>query len=435
MGRLIRILIAAVLSAALFLPAGCDGCGGESRPDDVGDIYTENPSELSGSIKVALPSTGDKREIFNNAIDEYKKTRPNVTVTPEWKTSDEFYLSYKTDISSGSNVFPDAALIDHVYVQGLAGLNLIANVTSVTEHYKELYVDNLIEANALDGRYYAFPFSANTVQLYVNDDIMGGVPVPATYAEFLTAGTAISAANPDKSVFSLSTGVDYKGFGAMLYLSWTARNGGTILSSDMKTALLNGEKSKRTLGQWKQIIDNEWANPSLSNEGNFYLGKVAMLEMGCWSVPTVENAGLNVSIHPLFSLDAGSENNNSVLGLYSMCVTNQSDINKVKIAADFSAFISAYTQIQVDYAKASKCLPVTKEGVADEFFAADKWKPFCDALPGAIRRPGSPEWQFIETEIGNMYMKVVMEQSSIDDAAAYHQNRVQKRLDEYYGGL
>ena len=435
MKKLLLVLLSVVMC---FSVAACSFGGGGDIPDV--DLSVEDPTTLSGEISVALPSTGNKRQILQKAIDSYMEARPNVTVKAEWKTEDNFYNSYKIDVSGGL-VFPDAAFIDHVYVQNLASLDLVADITSVLgdQNAQDFpYIKNLVKANMLDGKAYGFPFNANTVALFYNKELMGDHEVPKTYAEFKTVAAELVKENPalKNKVFSLSTGVDYRNFGAMMFISWLGRNDGQILSDDLRNSNFNSEEVKTTLEQWKEIIDNEWASAALSNEGNFYNGEVAMLEMGCWKVydllESEANAG-KYGVTNLFTVKEGVEAQ-SILGLYSMCVTKQKDVNQMKIAADFSKYISTHLETQVEYAKEAKGLPVTEEAVKDTYFQSENWKPFTDALYTAAMRPGSAEYPTIETEIANMYMKVVMGSASIEDAMSKGHKKVQDTLDELFEG-
>lgn len=427
---------AALLFCAVVMVFSAVGCGGDSM--GYVDLSVEDPTQLSGSIKVALPSTGNKRAVLQKGVEAYTASRKNVKVNVEWKTEDNFYNSYKIDVSGGL-VFPDAAYIDHVYIQSLAALDLVADVTTVLgdkEAEDFPYIKNLVSASALNDRDYGFPFSANTVALYYNKKLMGDNPVPTTYAEFQTTAAKLLADNPalKNKVFSLSTGIDYRSFGAMMFISWLERNGGQILSDNLKKSKFNSEEVKTTLKQWEDIIQKNYANATLSGEGDFYLGDVAMLEMGCWKVPDLleseENAG-KYGVAPLFSVKEGVAAK-SILGLYSMCVTKQNDVNKMKIAADFSKFLSTYNETQIAFAKEAKSLPVTEAAAKDAYFQSASWKPFTDALYNASKRPGSPEYSTVEAQLGNMYMKVVMGTATVEKAMNDAHAKMQEALDELY---
>lgn len=434
-----KIIMSVLFMISLLGLYGCVFNGGQTINDDF-DLVVDDPTALSGTVKIALPSAGGKRVILEAVIEEYRKQRPNVTVQVEWKASDDFYLSYQIDVSTGL-VFPDVAFIDHVYIQSLAALNLIIPVNQSINQVKDQYIDNLVNATALDGKLYGYPFSANTLALFYNKDILGNRSVPTTYQEFIEVGTSIHQQEQSKpveqrnQVFSLSTGADYKNFGALIFVSWLSRLNGQMLSADLQTSYINQEPTKQVLTLWKDIIDRGWANPALSNEGLFYVGKVAFLEMGNWIIPTVfgDNAKSNFGVAPLFSLTENGEKN-SALGLYALCVTRQSDENRMRLAADLSQFISTNTQVQIDYAKNANLLPVTKEAAQDVFFQQDAWKVFIDALPLAALRPGSPEWPTIQDEIGNMFMKVVLGRETITNAVNDAHNKVQRRLDDFYKG-
>lgn len=256
---------------------GCNFGQTDQGPGDDFSLNIEDPSTLAGDVKIALPSSGGKRDILTSVVEEYKKTRPNVNVEVEWKSSDDFYLSYQIDVSTGL-VYPDAAFIDHVYIQSLASLDLIYPIDESIADVEDLYIDNLTSATMLDGKNYGYPMSANTMALFYNKDIVGDLPIPTTYEEFLTVGQqiyereALKAQEERNSVFSLSTGADYKNFGALLFTSWVGRLGGNLLSDDLKTSQLNSEEVIEVLGMWQDLCERGWANPALSNEGLFYLG-------------------------------------------------------------------------------------------------------------------------------------------------------------------
>ena len=417
---------------------GTTGTDTETTTEDPNSLAVADPTQLSGDVKIALPSAGGKRAVLETVIEEYRLSRPNVNVEVEWKASDDFFLSYQIDVSTGL-VYPDVAFIDHVYIQYLAALDLINPIDSNLSDVEDLYIDNLMNATALNGLHYGYPFSANTMALFYNKDIVGDREIPTTYDEFKTVAADIYANEMTKpeddrnQIFSLSTGADYKDFGALLYVSWLARMNGSILSPDLKTSLLSSDESKAVLGMWKEIVDNGWANPALSNEGLFYMGKVAFLEMGNWAIPYLfgEDDVAEFGVAPMFSFtEAGS--NNSALGLYALCITKQDDLNRMRIASDLAKFISTNTAIQINFAKATNLLPVTKEAAQDEFFQDPIWKVFIDALPEAALRPGSPEWPAIQDEVGNMFMKVVLGRNTIDEATAYADEEIQAKLDQFY---
>jgi len=420
----------------LFLSIACTLCGCNNTSDSNNQSSSSN-DEWQGNIVIALPSSGTNKDLIDNAIIEYNKLRPNVNVQIDYKTTNDFYLSYKSDITNKFN-YPDAAFIDHVYIQTLAASNLIAPVD--ISDVKDLYVDNIIEANALNNTYYGFPFSANTICLFYNKDIIGDNKVPETYEEFLQVGQTIYnkeiSKTPEKQnkVFSLPTGNQAQDFGTFILTSWIAREGGNYLSNDLKTSCINSNEFKKAISKWKEIIDKGFANSEASNEDLFYAGKVAFIEMGCWKIPDLieNNTYGNFGVAPLFTLEENKEAN-SVLGLYSMCVTKQEDAKKMKLAEDFCKFISTNTKIQIAYAKDSKLLPVTKEACQDEYYLKPEWKVFIDAMPLAARRPGSPIWSTtIQVEVGNLITKVATGKVTVDVGVNTVHNKVQSKLDQLY---
>ena len=421
------LAICLLLSAAVFT-----GCLGKiDRGDFDIDLRVEDPSTLQGSIRIALPSSGNKRDVFDEAITRYKATRPGVTVNVDWKPLDDFYQSYQTDVATGL-VFPDAAYIDHVYAQSLAEFEMIAVLNSVFDH--KPYITGLAETGKLGDNYFGFPFTANSTALFYNKDIIGNTP-PATYEEFKATCARVkleqAAAGTNYNPFTLWLGATAREYGSMTLNSWVARHNGMLLSPDLKTSRINSEPVKKALAQWKEIHDNGWVNRETHEEGLFYLGQVGMMEIGSWSFAQMSRESVNYSVAPLFPLYEGGPVYSSV-GTGVIVVTTQADENKMKMAADFAKFISTDKILQLNYAKEVQVLPVTKEALEDEYFNTPEWQVFVDMLQKYVARPGSPEWQYICNEVGNMFSNVLTRGQAIDTAVSNCDRLIQNRLDDLY---
>ena len=435
MKKLIAVMLAILMMCALFV--GCNSNVGTVGGGDDSNLSVEDPSTLSGEIRVALQATGKKRPIYEDAIKKYNETRPNVKITPEWKTADNFYNSYMTDVSTGIR-FPDAAVLDHVYIQNLASNGLIASVDSVID--ADDYLEGIMDTNMFEDKCYGFPLSFDTTALYFNKEIIGD-KAPTTWEEFVAICEKVTQEQSVKpeaerfKPFTLWVGSDYKSYGAMQFVSWVKRSGGNLLSDDLKKAQVNSEPVKEVLEKWRTIGVNGWANRNVAEEGLFFEGKVGMMEEGPWQIPMVfkdEASYDKYGVAPLFSLEDGQPAA-SVRGAYTLCVTNQQDINKMRMAADFCRFLSTDTEFQVAMGKETKRIPVTEESVQDEFYQDPIWKVFVDLLDGSTFRPGSPEWPYMDQEIGNMFSKIVNgTATNIDQEAKDCNDRIQKRLDEYY---
>ena len=435
MKKWIAIILAFLLGCTLLV--GCNSNIGTVGGGDDSNLSVEDPSTLSGEIRVALQATGKKRPIYEAAIEKYNETRPNVKITPEWKTQDDFYNSYQTDVSTGIR-FPDAAVLGHVYIQNLASNGLIASVDSAID--ADDYIDGILDTNMFEGKCYSYPLNFDTTALYYNKEIIGD-KAPTTWEEFVAICEKVTQEQSVKpeaerfKPFTLWVGTNYKSYGAMQFVSWVKRHGGNIMSDDLRTAQIDSTASKEALEKWQTIAKNGWANPNIAEEGLFFEGKVGMMEEGPWQIPMVfkdEASYDKYGVAPLFSLKDGQPAV-SVRGVYTLCITNQQDVNKMRMAADFCRFLSTDTEFQVELGKETMRMPATEESMKDEFYQDPIWQVFIKMLDGSAFRPGSPEWPYMDQEIGNMLTKVA--NGTAPDAAREAEacnDRIQKRLDEYY---
>ena len=427
-----RLFISLLIMCFLLAVLAFTGCFGKiDRGNYDVDLRVEDPSMLQGAIRVALPSSGNKRDVFDEAIARYKISRPGITVNIDWKPLDDFFSSYQTDVATGL-VFPDAAYIGHVYAQSLAEHEMIAVLNSVYDH--EPYIAGLSETSKLGDNYFGFPFTANSTALFYNKDIIGNVP-PATYEEFKAICTRVkteqAAAGTNYNPFTLWLGANAREYGSMTLNSWVARHNGSFLSPDLKTSRINSEPVKKALAQWKEIHDNGWVNRETHEEGLFYLGQVGMMEIGSWSFAQMSRESVNYGVAPLFPLYEGGPVYSSV-GVGDIVVTTQADINKMIMAADFAKFISTDKTLQLNFAKETQVLPVTKEAIEDEYFNTPEWQVFVDMLEKHVARPGSPEWPYISNEVGNMFSNILTRGQAIDTAVSNCDRLIQNRLDDLY---
>ena len=428
------LLAGALAMSCIMLLQGCGG-GGWTHKDF--DFTVGDPAALSGEISVMFQQTADKRNMMTAQINKYKQRAPNVTIKPIWITNDDFYLSYLTDITTGKT-FPDAAIIDHIYVQSLAAENLIVSVSSVFE--KDLYLGTVDKLGLYDGRYYGFPTTLNNMALFYNKDIIGETP-PSTWNEFKDVCAKVKSEQDLKSnpanryyAFTQYLGSNTRLFGPTMLCSWVARHGGTLLSEDLKTSHINTQPVIDSLSKMREISANGWANPDTNEEGLFYEGKVGMIEIGSWIIPRVFKASpaANFGIAPLIKMTENGSRS-SVMGAYNMVVTRQKDENKMKIAADFAKFISEDPAFQHNWAKNEMVLPVVKAALeVDDFFTGDMWEPFLAGMEGCSFRPGSPEWPYIEMETANAISQACNGTKTPADAAKDTSNLVQKKLNDFY---
>ena len=409
MKRKIILIFLAIIS--IFTLASC------------GDEKNEN------EIVIWWPSGRVMETIINDAIEEYKETNPNVSIKVVNKPVDAFD-AYKYALNDQRSC-PDIAILDHVYVQALANDKLILNLSSMgSDSIKNLYPETIYSANCYNGANYALPFSANTVVLMYNKDILktcgivnedGTAKAPTTMEELLAACDTISKkgytafAQPQNS------------FSAMEFMSYVSRHGGKVVSDDYKTVLLNSNEVKLAIVDWKQL--SKYANQNSYEEDKFYTGKVAFVEMGSWALTKVtgSSARFDCGFAEMVTIDSEYDNF-SGLGLYSLCISNSTK-NK-ELAYDFAKFLSINKKVQLSYNQEQNLFPVTLEALNDDYYQKnDVLKVYANQLQKVTPRPGTPAWPDLEQAIVNMLVEVVRTNGDYSAIIDKYQKSVQQATD------
>lgn len=385
----------------------------------------------ANEIVIWWPSGSEMQKLINDAIDEYKQINPNVSIRVVKKAGLDVYSAYKIAIND-NNSRPDIAILDHVYVQALAYENLLANLSkygSDTE-VKNKYPENIYAANVYNGSNYGLPLSANTVVLMYNKNILsecGITAIPTTYDELVNACKKVESKGytPFAQPINIS-------FVAMEFASYVARVGGSLISDDYKTVKINSPLVREAIDKWKNL--SKFASQAEYEEGKFYNGKIAFVEMGSWNLSKVSGTGALFECGYTEMVKLSEEYDNySGLGLYSFVVSEKSKIKED--AYEFIKFLSTDKKFQLGFAKAKDLLPVTNEALNDSYYTNDPaLSVFAKQLQKVASRPGTPIWPTMEKQIVNLMYRVVKSSTNeeIESAIADAQSECQKATDRKY---
>lgn len=387
----------------------------------------------SDSLIIWWPSGRAMESIINNAITAFQEDHPEVKVEVVNKSVDAFD-AYRYALND-RNTCPDIAILDHVYIQALAHDGLLANLSEMgADEFSSLYPSSIYQANCYNGDAYAFPFSANTVVLMYNKDILkacgivdenGEAKAPATIDELLEACEIVS--NNGYTAFAQPL----NWFSAMEFASYVARRGGKLVSDDYRQVLIDSPEVKAALADWKAL--SEYVNKNAYEEDKFYTGKVAFVEMGSWSLSKVtgSTARFDCGFAEMVTLDP-TITNYSGLGLYSLCIANSSD--KKDAAYEFAKYLSTDKTVQLAYNREENLFPVTNEALSDPYYAdSEVYRVFASQLQKVAARPGTPVWPDIEQAIVNMLIEVSRSSGDYSSVVSKYQQSTQAATDRLFG--
>ena len=413
------ILILSLMMVGLF--TGCKKTEVQSTESQNGKV----------TLNIWWASQNQFKEPLLEAIKEFEEANPNIIIEPEWMPNFDYYDKYK--IALTGNQAPDIVKIDHVFVQSLGYNDQVYDLSQFeADKIKDKFISSTWEANMYNEHVYALPFDANTLALMYNKDLLSkaGVKPPATLEELIKSSQAVSALG-EEGVYGYTIPFDpgKSGFLSYQFISWIARNGGSILNDDWSKATLNEPEVINALKQLKSLVDTKAAPANVFMENEFYAGKIGMLEMGPWHVPTITNpnAPANFGIVPVVSLKDGIDTY-APLGLYSLSISKTS--KHPEEAYKFIEFLATNEKMQIAYSKATNLMPTLKDAYTDEFYNNDVWKIFIEQLEKTVSRPGSPAWPQIDEAINIAIQEVLTGTKIPEDALKDAEEKINKELNK-----
>lgn len=440
MKKTISILLALMLTMSFVLT----GCGNEKATDSTSnDSETSSSSETSNSSET---STSDEQKTLTiwwaeqdkfkapllEAIRAFEAENPNVTIEIEWTPNFDIYEKYKIALVGGEA--PDIVKIDHVFVQTLGYNDKILDLTQFgANDVKDQFIQSTWAANMYKDAVYALPFDANTLALMYNKDLLdeAGVQPPTTLEELITASQAVNALGKEGvHGYTIPFDPGASGFLSFQFNGWIARNGGSVLNDDWSASTINSPEVINAIYQLKSLIDTDAAPANVFMEGDFYAGKVGMLEMGPWHVPTItkEDAPANFGVVPTFGLAEGIDTY-APLGLYSLAISG--DTKYPQEAYDFVEFLATSEAMHISYSKATNLMPSLISAYENEFYNDETWQMFIKQLESTVSRPGSPAWPEIDQIINDMLQEVLLDVATPEEAAA----KAEEKINEAIAGL
>ncbi len=385
------------------------------------------------TITVWWPSTNSYMKVIQNAKEKFEADNPNCTIKIVKKSGLDLYQAYQVALNDDKSR-PDIAIIDHVYVQSLANEGQLADLSALgaDTEVKELVPENIYNANAYLGKAYALPMSANTVALMYNMTMLkksGINNAPTTYSEFLSdletikngcTEAEVAFAQPINSTFS-----------AMEFVSYVSRLGGSLVSEDCKTVKIDSTEVKNAIAEWVKL--SKFASQNEYEEGKFYNGKCAFIEMGSWNLSKINYNAVELGIKEMLPLMDGGTGY-SGLGLYSLAIAKKSSC--VNEAYKFAKYLSTDKESQIAFAKAGSLFPVTKEALGDTYYTSDQYlSVYASQLEHVTPRPATPIWPFMEKKLVTLLYRCVTATSedTIAQAIATCQSECQSETDRKLG--
>ncbi len=272
------------------------------------------------------------------------------------------------------------------------------------------------------GKLFGLPMYVEGPALIVNDDLVASVP--ATYEQTMALAQQLTTADTFGFMFDIPN--FYFSYG------WLHTYGGYVFGRDATGSLdasdvglanegaIKGGEALAALRYDLGLIPSG-TNYDVAN-GLFVDGALAMIYTGPWAISQYQDAGLNVSVHPVPPLADGTPFS-GFMGVQGVLVNSFSNL-KVE-AANFAKWLSR-KDAQVSMAKLSGRIPASVSAL-DEVMDDPIIAGFGAALLNSEPMPNIPAMGSVWAPMGNA-LTVLTENASADVAAV-----LQQAVDEIQG--
>jgi len=272
------------------------------------------------------------------------------------------------------------------------------------------------------GKLFGLPMYVEGPALVVNDDLVKSLP--ATYDETMALAQQLTTADTFGFMYDI----------ANFYFSyaWIHTYGGYVFGRDANGTLdptdiglanegaVKGGEALKALRFGLDLIPSG-TNNDVAN-GLFVDGALGMIYTGPWAISQYQNAGLNVSVHPIPPLADGTPFS-GFMGVQGVLVNSFTNL-KVE-AANFAKWLSR-KDAQVSMARLSGRIPASMsalELVIDDPIIAG----FGAALVNSEPMPNIPEMGAVWSPMGNALTAIT------EDANANVADVLQQAVDEIKG--
>lgn len=389
---------ALTFGAALFLLAGCAPV--QSGPAGSGG------DERTGTVRVWLfdeANRAAKETVVNEAIAEFRATRPNVEVNVQWVPvagrAEKFAGAFNDPASA-----PDLAEFGNTDLAGYAVTGAFADLGDDLASWPEgKDIDpSVLETAKSGGKIYGLPWYTGMRALYYRTDVFAelGLRPPATLAELTDTARRIRAKRPD--LYGISVGGKYTY--AMLPFLWA--HGGEIAEYDgtMWNSTVNSDRATEGIIRYAELIHDDICPAAQCADFTgtqsvqaFAGGKAAMTIGGDFSRKAMDQGAVKdkYAVMPLPGTETGSIApafaGGNLLGVFRASMRRG-------LAMDFVELLGS-AKYQEKMYLAMGNLP-TLSGVQQKLAANDPFlAPFVETLRAGTKFvPSTPAWSKIDSQ-------------------------------------
>ncbi|HEX2032773.1 MAG TPA: sugar ABC transporter substrate-binding protein [Chloroflexota bacterium] len=290
-----RVMGAAVALAGGAVVAACGGLRGQggAGPQTSAGAGT-SPSKVSGTLRFSFFGSVEEQALWEKISQQFEAKTPGVTVVPEHIPS-AYFTKIQTAIAGGDAA--DVILMEDKPTAGYAKKGFFRELDpfiSADRSFKfEDYHAGLFDGLKYRGKLYGLPQHWLTQSIAYNKQLLSkaGVAYPpadwrdpswnwSTFLETARKLTVREGSNVTQWGFPLT------GYSWTRWRMWVWQNGGDVLSSDLKTCLLDTPQAIEGLQFYADLMNRHHVAPTneerqaaggLDDVNLFAQGKAAMI--------------------------------------------------------------------------------------------------------------------------------------------------------------
>ena len=329
----------------------------------------------------------------------FEEKNPGVEIKVQVTGWDEYWTKLEAAATGGS--LPDIFWMHSTRFYDYANNNILLEVgDAVGDGYKN-FPEDLVKLYEFNGKNYAVPKDFDTIGMFYNKALFdkAGVPYPDgtwNWEQFLDTAKKLTK----DGVYGVAAPMDaQQGYWNSIY-----QNGGNVI--DGKKSGYDLKASQEGLQWWLDLSMKEKISPTQAQFSEtdayamFMSGKVAMVSLGSWMVPGIEQNKEFAKNVGVTYLPKGKVNASIYNGLGYSAAASTKYPEEVKAFLKFTATEEA-NLLQAKYASAIPAYNGTQQGWVDHNKDMDL-KIFVDQLKYGVIFPNSktaPQWRAYENEI------------------------------------
>lgn len=335
----------------------------------------------------------------------------------------------KIVVAFATNTTPDVLELGSDWVAEFSHKGLLLDLTEEAQRQKPLF--QKWEPVTFQGRLYGYPWLLGTRSLFYNKGLMfranlDTLDVATTWDEWLAQAQAIDALGDDVHGFAANAFERHRLYKKFLPLFWS--NGGTLLSSDGRTCLLDSQAGIDALTFYVSLCDVGLIETQRELDQAFQLGKIGFTISGDWLLAQLrrnpDSPSYGVAMVP--APDDG-ESISFAGGEYLVVPKKSSHAQEAQLLINFLL----RPENNLKLCRAIGFVPANIAAGQNSYFTADPFKVvFIRQLESARPTPVHPKWIELE-EIIERAVEAAMYKALPPDSALH---RAKAQIDALLAG-